>query len=92
MKTDRCFERTGAHAEGCPCRRRSLRTWLPHRSPVAHRSFTAAIAQIVGGRRWSLCLVTRIDDAAPGHDLGVLRPVVAPGDDPLPRASSRGRR
>lgn len=64
MSSCRCssyFERTGTHADGCPRKRRSRRTWLPHRSPKAQRSFSGAMIQIVGGRRWSLCLITKID-------------------------------
>lgn len=40
----------------------SWRTWAPHRAPVAEQRFVGAVRQIVGGRRWSLCLVTRIED------------------------------
>lgn len=42
----------------------SWRTWAPHRTPVAERRFVGAVRQIVGGRRWSLCLVTRMESVA----------------------------
>lgn len=68
MSTCKCssyFERTGTHADGCSLQRGSQRIWMPHWSPKAHRSFSASIFQIVGGRRWSLCLVTKIDGDKP---------------------------
>jgi hypothetical protein len=42
----------------------SWRTWTPHRAPVAEQRFVGAVRQIVGGRRWSLCFITRIEQAA----------------------------
>ena len=42
------------------------RTWLPHRSPVAEQLFVGGVRQFVGGRRWALCLVTRIHLDATG--------------------------
>ena len=37
------------------------RTFGPHSTPVAEQRFVGAVRQIVGGRRWSLCLVTKIE-------------------------------
>lgn len=42
---------------------RHWRRWLPHRASGVHR-FQGTVRQIVGGRRWSLCLVTAMEPVA----------------------------
>jgi hypothetical protein len=39
----------------------TAKTWLPHRAPRSEQRFIGAVRQIVGGRRWSLCLITQIE-------------------------------
>ena len=51
---------------------RAWRTFGPHSAPVAEQRFVGAVRQIIGGRRWSLCVITRIEsDRARRQDRSV---------------------